>query len=151
MELDASGSRCGIGDPGLASARSIVKLNASDNPKITTVAPFAETLVELKARGPNGNDRLVADSEDCGLRDAGLARAHGIVKLDVRNNPYITTVASFAAALVELDARGGCGIGDAGLTMARNIVELDASGNKKISGALIRSIQARVTSATTLG
>jgi hypothetical protein len=149
VELDASGSECGIDDRGLASAHSIAKLDASHNPKITTVAPFAATLVELTARGPD--TRWISASIDCGLKDAGLARAHGIVKLDARNNPYITTVAPFAAALMELNASGRwCGIGDAGLASAHNIVKLAASENENISAARQHSIGAKVSRATPL-
>jgi hypothetical protein len=130
-ELEARGPRCGICDAGLVSARSIVKLNAGNNPKITTVAPFAATLAELKACG--GDNNWDPATPDCGIGDAGLAGAHGIVKLDARNNPYITTVAPFAATLMELNASGPyCGMSEAGLTSARNIVKLNADGNKKI-------------------
>jgi polo-like kinase 1 len=93
------------------------------NQPVTTVAPFAETLVELDASG-----------RDCGIDDAGLASARCILKLNAGNNPKITTVAPFAATLVELDASGeDCGIDDAGLASARCIVKLNAGNNPKIT------------------
>jgi serine/threonine protein kinase len=120
VELHAGENECGISDAGLATAHGIVKLIASNNPKITTVAPFATTLTELDASGS-------------GIDDAGLSSALHIVKLDAANNPRVTTVAPFATTLVELNASGNCGIDDAGLASARGITKFNASGNAKVT------------------
>jgi hypothetical protein len=53
--------------------------------------------------------------------------------LGVADQP-VTTVASFSATLVELNAGGeGCGIGDPGLTLTHSIVKLNAGNNPKIT------------------
>jgi hypothetical protein len=97
-------------------------LRVPDQP-VTTVAPFATTLVELDASGLY-----------CGIGDAGLTSAHNIVKLHAENNGNITTAAPFATTLLELDASGSCcGMGDAGLASAHNIVKLVAGSNKRIT------------------
>jgi hypothetical protein len=134
VEVDASGGwgcSCGIDDAGLKSAHNIVKLYAVDNRKVTTVAPFAATLVTLDVSG------------GCGIGDKGLASAHGIMNLDASENRRITTVAPFAATLVGLAARGpdnrrdsgsfDCGLSDAGLAWAHGIVVLDAYNNPAIT------------------
>jgi hypothetical protein len=53
----------GVGDADLVLATGITALDISDNPNITTVAPFARTLRKLMARGSH-----------CRIRDRNLVR-----------------------------------------------------------------------------
>jgi hypothetical protein len=121
LELSAAGRDRGINDAGLTLAHSIVRLNAGSNPKITTVALFAATLVNLDAHG------------GCGIGDPALKLARSIVTLNAGGNWTITRVAPFAATLLNLDARGSCGIGNAGLRSAKNIAKLNAGNNWRIT------------------
>ena len=89
---------------------------------MTSVAPVAGSLRKLNASG-----------RDCGIDDAGLARAVRLVELDASCNQNIRTVATFAASLRRIDASYTCGIDDAGLADATCIVELKAAGNPRIS------------------
>jgi hypothetical protein len=65
-------------------------LNIHNCENIYNVNQCSSTLRTLIAGSPSG------------ITDAGLAQAVGIVKLDVYNNPNVTTVAPFAATLREL-------------------------------------------------
>ena len=62
-----------------------------------------------------------------------MKHATGLVKLNARDNPRITTVEPFAATLRELDAGWRCCISDEGLKHATGLVELDAWHNQRIS------------------
>ena len=75
--LDASRD-CGISDSGLQTAHAIRTLYASDNVNITTVAPFAKTLIVLDA------------SALCGISDEGLQTAQLLVLLNCSNNVRIS-------------------------------------------------------------
>jgi hypothetical protein len=108
-------------DEFLAGATKLKILHASHCPYITTVAPFADSLIELNI---NSSFRI---------SDAGLANARNIEIFSAQRNSRITTVEPFANSLRILDASDHCGIGDAGLINATRIEYLDATANPKIS------------------
>ena len=98
-------------------------LNASDNPRIQSVAPFGSTLLEVDVIGM-----------DSGIGDAALALATNIVRLDCSLNDQITTVAPFSASLRHLVAVNESSlVGESYLGTAANLVTLDCSGNPKIT------------------
>jgi hypothetical protein len=74
----ASRGSCGVCDTDLATATGITALDVSDNPNVTTVAPFAGSLRKLVACGY------------CGIGDSGLASATRLEHLDAANK--ITTL-----------------------------------------------------------
>jgi hypothetical protein len=80
--------------------------------------------------------------------DAGLAQAVGIVKLDVYNNPNVTTVAPFAVTLRELNAQGNSGITDAGLAQAAGIVRIYVDNNPKVTTVAPFAVTLRELNAT---
>ena len=121
IELNASGSCCGINDDGLRLCTRIEILNACNNANITTCAPFAKSLKILYA------------GEQCGLADNGLATCINICELYVIDNAKITTCTPFAKTLVKLYAPWNCGINDAGLKSCCSIKILSAHDNPRIT------------------
>ena len=122
-ELNAGGwLDSSIEDTTLAEAVALVKLDVSWNPQVTTVVPFASTLIELNA-----------SASPCGLSDAGLINAVNLTCLNASENEKITTVSPFAETLLELDASGDCQIDDQGLYHATKIIRLDVTWNRSIS------------------
>ena len=85
-ELVSCGAH-GLGDAALERATGITALDVSDNPNVTTVAPFASSLRRLTARG------------DCGIGDSGVAHATRLEYLDAVRNHKITTFAPFSVTL----------------------------------------------------
>ena len=94
-------------------------LNANYNDKIDTLQPFAGRLRELQA--------VCSKLDDVSLVEATL-----LVKVDVCNNPLVTTVVPFGSTLIELNASHDCGIDTVGLATATNLVCLNASYNPRI-------------------
>lgn len=110
-------------DEGLSRAVHLEVLHVSNVEHVmTTVAPFAAPLRELKAVG-----------WCCGITNEGLSMAHGIVKLYVSYNTKITTVAPFAESLRDLDASWNSVISDASLSLATGIVKLDIEWNREVT------------------
>ena len=96
----------------------VTKLNASFNPKITSVSHMTNLQV-LHARG------------NCGIDQKGIKELN-LVKLYASYNPKITSV-SYMTNLQVLHARGEkCGIDQEGIK-GLNLVDLDASENPKIT------------------
>lgn len=118
--LYARGNECGIGDAGLRHVRGLQVLYAGNNSKITTVEPFASSLVELEA------------SFACGIGSRGLSEAHKLSKLYAWGNDRIQTVEPFGASLLELDASFDCAMNDEGLRTAVGLRVLDARNNPRI-------------------
>jgi hypothetical protein len=119
-----------ISDEGLKKCIYLQKLDAFENPKITTCRPFAKTLIELNASwnwGYNTTDN------DCGINDKGLNNCIALQKLNASNNPKITTCYPFAKTLIELDVGYECGINDKGLNNCIALQKLDAYYNRKIT------------------
>jgi len=67
------------------------------------------------------------------LHDWVLSTCTRLKKLDVANNPYITTCAPFAQYIVKLRAIGSCGINDDGLRICHRLKILATSFNPKIT------------------
>ena len=116
---------CGITNDGLSQCTNIEILHATDNVRITTCAPFANTLKKLNANGC------------CGITDDGLSTCTKIQQLCAVGNIGITTCAPFSNTLTMLlagaDNYGLCGITDAGLSLCSNISNLDAHCNQYIT------------------
>ena len=120
----------GINNKGLSLCTRIKELNASNNVKITTCAPFAKALRKLNAGGRSG------------ISDDGLSLCKNIKKLIANNNPRITTCMPFAKTLKILEAASSynvyyadsaSGINDIGLLLCENIENLNANDNPKIT------------------
>ena len=111
-----------LGDKAIAEATQLVMLNASSNPRVTTVAAFGATLIELYAAG-----------NVCGIRDAGLTTATNLVHLNVRYNSNIQSVTPFASTLLDLDAYEETVCADAALVNATNLVQLNCSNSDQIT------------------
>jgi hypothetical protein len=77
------------------------------------------------------------------LRMLGWLKLWALSNSDVYNNPNVTTVAPFAAALRELAAQGRSGITDAGLAQAAGIVKLDVDRNPNVGAGKINCSNAR--------
>jgi len=136
----------------------IKKLNASNNPHITTVNHMSRLEI-LYAQGNCGIDdkgiqnanlkELRADSNprittvnhmsrleilnagwNCGIDDKGIQNAN-LKELRANSNPRITTV-NHMSRLEILDAQGNCGIDDIGIQNA-NLKKLYASNNPRIT------------------
>jgi len=71
-------------DTSLRACRSIISLDVSNNPYITTCDPFAKSLLILKCVGT------------CGITDNSLSSCKSIIFLDASYNDGITTCGSFA-------------------------------------------------------
>lgn len=99
---------------------NLEELDASENYKITTVAPFSGTLRKLCVTGWY-----------CRIDDACLLSATRLEELDASRHPNITSVAPFAATLRKLTAASYCGITDAALDIAVHLEILDGSFNPK--------------------
>jgi len=110
-----------FGDKELEMCTSIVELCAFNNHKITTCAPFANSLEVLDASG------------FCGVGDDGLVLCRFIRKLFMYDNIKITTCEPFAKTLKILHAKGYCGIADIGIASCHNIEVLHAWNNRKIT------------------
>ena len=119
LELWCGGS-CGIGSRALQRCRKLQVLDGWRNDAISLLEPFAGSLRELQIDGI--------------LNDAALATCTSLVKFSASGSHNVTTVASFDASLIELDASES-GIDDAGLRTATNLVVLDADNTR------IRSVQ----------
>ena len=97
LELDAENSK--ISDAALAQATNLVWLSCSGNEKITTVAPFAQSLRHLFAQYGSFLD------------DAGLATATNLVTLNCSSNSKITSIGFCRNNLQELIVSGqDCGM-----------------------------------------
>jgi len=111
-----------MSDTGFACATRLRKLNANNNPLITTCEPFAHTLKILYA------------SENCTITDVGLQNCIHLKILNIRNNFKITTCAPFARTIKIVNASGQfCMMGDDGLKTCERIKELHVIDNRKIT------------------
>ena len=119
-ELHVAGRGSKLDDAALVEATQLVKLQAQNNPRLTTVAPFGKTLIELDAIG------------DCGINDIGLATATNLVCLDASRNARIQNIQSCASTLVELSIKDS-GIGQETVLHARNLIYVDISNNTAIT------------------
>ena len=118
-------------DVSIAKCHFITELDVSQNPFITTCAPFASSLRILSA-----------NCNQCGISDNGLRLCKHIEELHAYNNPKITTCEPFAKSLIHLSASSTsfmthhdspCGITDTGLRLCIAIEKLNAGGNDKIT------------------
>lgn len=87
----------GFHDDGVVDATGIVRLRAFVTCSLTTMKPFAASLLEL-------------DAGKKGINDETLKDLTTLVKLNVENNSDVTTVAPFSSTLRELRANGRDGI-----------------------------------------
>jgi len=111
-----------IDDRHIEHCTSLTKLSIfEENYKITTCAPFANSLKILIAAFGNG------------IGDDSLSSCHFIDELIAGDNPKITTCAPFANSLEILNAQGNSGIGDDGLALCHYIKELFACNNHRIT------------------
>ena len=85
-DLVSRGTR-GVSDADLLTATGITALDVSDNPNVTTVAPFAGSLRKLTACGL------------CGIGDSGVAVATSLEHLESARNIKITNLAPFSTTL----------------------------------------------------
>jgi len=130
-----AGGRCGIANNGLSLCTSIQRLCTDYNNKITTCAPFANTIEILHVEFSNYNGNLG------GITDTGLSLCLKIVELNAQNKPQIRTCAPFAYSLKKLNASNDldasdihcCGILDAGLSLCSIICKLNADRNSNIT------------------
>jgi Leucine-rich repeat (LRR) protein len=115
--LELNIARTDYGDDFVSGIVRLEKLEAYLCKNITTVKPFARTLLELNAGATSG------------INDAGLVDATNLTVLSAAENPRITTVAPFGKTLCELDA-SLTSINNAGLAKATNLEMLSASASK---------------------
>jgi len=109
-------------DTVLDLCKSLEKLNASSNCKITTCEPFSKTLKSLCA------------SNSCGISDIGISLCSKLKELYASCNTNITTCKPFAKTLKILGAMGeSCGIADDGLSSCTRLKKLYVQGNYKIT------------------
>jgi hypothetical protein len=120
---------CGIDDKGLIGAKNLKILYCNGNSRITTVDPFANSLLVLLAYWYV--DRFIWVKS--GITDAGLVNARNIRVLEACYNSEITTVEPFAGSLVELCAAGVSGISDTGLRHVNKLRIIDIGKNMKIT------------------
>jgi hypothetical protein len=125
LELDVSyccyDTYRGFKDDALSILTNLRRLNAENNPYITTCKPFAKTLINLNA------------SYNCGISDEGLKYCTKLQFLAVYCNEKITTCKPFCKTLLELNACGQSGINDEGLNGCIILRKLDAGSNPKIT------------------
>jgi hypothetical protein len=110
-----------ISDNGLQKCIFLKKLNATNNFKIKSCMPFANTLTELDA------------SYSCKIDDEELKACKKLKILIARYNKNITTCEPFADTLIKLIATFDCNISDKGLKKCNKLQILEAQGNPRIT------------------
>ena len=107
----------GLKDANLIRASKLVKLHVSTS-DVTTVAPFASTLLELQANGCY-----------CGINTAGLRGAENLTSLSLKENRKIGALPTEVTAnLLHLTLNFGSNIGDETFQHATQLVSLSANG-----------------------
>jgi len=114
-----------MNDETLRYCNVLEDLNACNNEKITTCAPFSKTLKKLNAY------------YRCGINDNELSSCINLEWLDASNNIKITTCKPFAKTLRILYADGSmCGITDDGLRSCTKLRKLYTRSNRKIASCI---------------
>ncbi len=135
IELDASGSDCGISD--LNRCKNLKRLNISGNQKVSDSSlAGCDKIRTINARNATGI--LTCPSSvvnlnaggNCGIGDSGLRNGDALRKLNAHGNPKITVCPS---SVVRLNAGGACGIDNRGLYEADSLRLVLCIGNEKIT------------------
>ena len=115
---EVNAAECGITDVTLSRATNLVILNASGNSSIRTVAPFAQSLLELEVTGNSG------------LTDGALTSVTNLVSLNASRNNGIQSLLSFAASLRHLNASESAqSLTNTALQVVTQLVTLDRTLN----------------------
>jgi hypothetical protein len=109
---------CGINQEGLKDVTWLLKLNANNNPKITSINHMTK-LQKLDAEG------------ECGIDQEGLKDVTWLLELKASQNNKITAI-NHMTQIQKLDASYNCGIDQDGIKDVTTLVVLFAASNSKI-------------------